>query len=135
MRYRRLGPRIAGMRGAIGLVCLVAIGCSREEPLEPDPGVSPFYPGPTAGAKPEAGGAATADRGASGMLKPDQPLRPEDVERQLRIALRAAERGDSASAAAMLDRILALEPVTREALSGRAAIALVQAKRAGSPEA
>jgi thiol-disulfide isomerase/thioredoxin len=112
---------------------LVAIGCSREEPLQPDPGVSPFYPGPSADGKVPGGTATTADRAASVASKLDAPLRPEDVERQLRIAMRAAERGDSAGAIALLDRILALEPVNREALSSRAAIALDQAKRAGSP--
>jgi thiol-disulfide isomerase/thioredoxin len=122
------------MRRAVGLVFLVAIGCSRQEPLEPDPGVSPFYPGPPADAKASAGSVSSADRAASIAPKLDQPLRPEDVERQLRIALRAAERGDSTGAAALLDRILALEPVNREALSGRAKIALDQSKRGGSPE-
>jgi thiol-disulfide isomerase/thioredoxin len=134
MGYRRLGPGTALMRRAVGLVFLVAMGCSRQEALEPDPGVSPFYPGPAAGAKAPAGRGASADRAASVAPKLDQPLRPQDVERQLRIALRAAERGDSAGAIALLDRILALEPVNREALYGRATVAMDQAKRSGSPE-
>src|SRR5689334_9624191 len=114
MRHRGLGHRTTGVRRAVGLIVLVAIGCSREESLEPDPGVSPFYPGPSADAKAPGGTAPAAERAASGMPRPDQPIRPEDIERQLRIALRAAERGDSVNATALLDRILALEPINRE---------------------
>jgi thiol-disulfide isomerase/thioredoxin len=123
------------MRRGVGLALLVAIGCSRQEELAPDPGVSPFYPGPSAAAKEGAGGVSAADRAAiaTAAAKPDRPLRPEDIERQLRIALRAAERGDRAGAIPVLDRILATEPVHREALGGRAAIALDQAKSASSP--
>jgi thiol-disulfide isomerase/thioredoxin len=121
------------MRRAVGLVFLVAMGCSQQEELDLDPGVSPFYPGPSAGANAPQLGGATVDRAASAVPNLDKPLRPEDVERQLRIAMRAGERGDSAGAIALLDRILALEPINREALFGRAAISLEQAKR-GSPE-
>ncbi len=107
MHYRRLRPCTVGMRRAVALLFLVAFGCSRQEPLEPDPGVSPFYPGPSAETKAPGGATPTADRAASGAPALDRPLRPEDVERQLRIALRAAERGDFATAIALLDRILA----------------------------
>jgi thiol-disulfide isomerase/thioredoxin len=134
MRYRRLRPGTAVMHRVVGLVFLVAVGCSGQEDLESDPGGSPFLAGAPAGPKdPEVGG-ATPNRATSVVSKPDQPLRPEDVEKQLRIAVRAAERGDSAGAAVLLDRILALEPVNREALFGRAGVALNQAKRSQSPE-
>src|SRR5947209_11840852 len=133
MRYRRLGPGTAVIRRAFGLVLLVATGCSQEEPLEPDPGVSPMYPGPSAATKaPEAiggTGSTIADRGPSESPVRGGPLRHEDVERQLPIALRSAEKGDSARATALIDRILALEPVNREALLGRAALALDQSKQ------
>jgi thiol-disulfide isomerase/thioredoxin len=126
------------MRRAIGLVFLAAIGCSPQEELKPDPGVSPFYPGPSAESKTPQGsgvaGAATDRTAAGGELEVDTPLRPEDVERQLRIALRAADKGDLARATSLLDRILALEPVHREALFGRASVAMSQAQRATSPE-
>jgi thiol-disulfide isomerase/thioredoxin len=134
MRNRGLRP---GTAGAVGLVLLVAIGCSRREELEPDPGVSPFYEGPAAGARAPAGSPVAGlvnDRAGAGSPAPEEPLRPEDVERQLRIAIRAAEKGDTARAIAMLDRILALEPANREALFGRASIAMDQGQRAASPE-
>jgi thiol-disulfide isomerase/thioredoxin len=135
MRYRRLRPGTAGTRRAIGLVFLVAIGCSPQEELKPDPGVSPFYPGPSAEKKAPGGAGPAADLAAAGGPSDlEGPLRPQDVERQLRIALRASEKGDLARATAMLDRILALEPVNREALLGRAAVALTQAQKAASPE-
>jgi thiol-disulfide isomerase/thioredoxin len=137
MQNRRLGPGTAIIRRAFGLVFLVAIGCSQEEPLQPDPGVSPMYPGPTAEAKATEGlGAAgsPADRAPTGSTDRERPLRPEDVERELRTAMRVAEKGDPARAAAMLDRILVLEPVNREALLGRASLALDQARKAATPE-
>ena len=139
MRYRRLRPGTTGMRRAIGLAFLVATGCSPQEELKPDPGVSPFYPGPSAEAKTPGGSSpagATADRAAGAAVAVDLegPLRPEDVEKQLRIAMRAGERGDLARATALLDRILALEPANREAMLGRASIAMTQAKQATSPE-
>ena len=122
--YSSASARDPGM-GGVGLIFLVAIGCSQQEELKPDPGVSPFYPGPTAERRTRAAPAAGRDRRRSGRGRrragPRGPLRPEDVERQLRIALRAAEKGDSARAVALLDRILALEPANREALLGRAA--------------
>jgi thiol-disulfide isomerase/thioredoxin len=137
MRHRRFRPGTAVIRRACGLVFLVAIGCSQQEDLQPDPGVSPMYPGPTAETKAPAGigvAGSTTSRGPSDSSALQGPLRTEDVERQLRIAQRAAEKGDSARAAALLDRILALEPVNREALLGRAALALDQSKQATSPE-
>ncbi len=48
--------------------------------------------------------------------------------------MRTIEKGDSARAIALLDRILAVEPANREALLGRAAIALEQQQRAASPD-
>jgi thiol-disulfide isomerase/thioredoxin len=141
MRNRRLGPGTAWAVRALGLVLLAAIGCSKQEELVPDPGVSPFYPGPKAESPGGPATAATAgaravdasDREGAGPRIPDGPLRPEDVERQLRIALRAATKGDAARAIPLLDRILDLEPANREALLGRAAIAMEQSQRAASP--
>lgn len=146
MSNRRLGHGTAWAGRAVGLVLLAAIGCSKQEELVPDPGVSPFYPGPKAESRPATpGGPAAAapagdrsvdpsDRAGSGPQIPDGPLRPEDVERQLRIALRAATKGDAARAIPLLDRILDLEPANREAMLGRAAIAMEQSQRAAKPE-
>lgn len=138
MHHHRLRPGTAGMRRAIGLAFLVAIGCSPAEELTPDPGVSPFYPGPSAGKKATPGsligGSATDRASARVATEAEGPIRPEDVERQLRVAMRAGEKGDMARAVSLLDRILAVEPLNREALFGRAAAALTQAQRATSPD-
>ncbi|MGP0066844.1 MAG: redoxin family protein [Isosphaeraceae bacterium] len=129
------------------LIFLAAIGCSSQEEEGPmDPGVSPFYPGPAgsekAAARPDAAGnpssasratATVEDRtgaGSSDAMSTEGPLRPEDVERQLRIAMRTAEKRDTAKAIIGLDRILALQPTNREALLGRAFLALTQAEKA-----
>ena len=124
------------MRRAIGLVFLVAIGCSEQEELKPDPGVSPFYPSPSsdeakAAVPAVAPTVTTTDRPAADR---NTPLRPDEVEKQLRIALRAAERGDLDRARTLLDQILAIEPIHREALTGRASVAMEESKKAATPE-
>src|SRR5262245_9872781 len=140
MRVRRPRPGRLATAWAVGLISLVSIGCQDQEELPLDPGVSPFYPGPTASAGstegPAGAGGPPAEGPAAGapasraapnpavLPASESPLRPDDVERQLRIALRAAERGDSTRAVALLDRILALEPLNREALLGRSSLAL-----------
>jgi thiol-disulfide isomerase/thioredoxin len=132
----------------VGLTFLVVTGCSQEEELKLDPGVSPFSPVQTGSTSAPAGAAAGAsspgspgavgDAGgragteAAGSTAPEAPLRPEEVERQLRIALRGVEKGDATRATRTLDRILAVDPLNREALFGRAAVALDQAQRATS---
>ena len=138
MRYRRLRPGTAGMRRAIGLVFLVAIGCSPQEELKPDPGVSPFYPGPSAEAKATGGTAAAgsaADLAAAAGSRGSRWPAPSPGRRETAPDRHArGEKGDLARATAMLDRILALEPINREALFGRAAVALTQAQKASSPD-
>ncbi len=52
-----------------------------------------------------------------------------EVERQLRLALRTAQKGDLTTAALMLDKVLAVEPIHREALHGRAIIYLDEARQ------
>ena len=122
-------------RRTMGLAMLAAVGCGPQEELKPDPGVSPFYPGPSAEKKPGDASlpktiASTTPASADVA---DDPLRPGDVEKSLRVALRAAEKGDLARASTILDRILAIEPVNREALYGRASVAISQAKTAATP--
>jgi thiol-disulfide isomerase/thioredoxin len=152
MRIRRLGPWTARTARAIGLALLFATGCSQREELVPDPGVSPFYDGPAAGAQPKAAvpgqppaaaspGSGSAPVGLAGVdttdlsaRVPDGPIRPDDVERQLRLAQRAASKGDRARATAILDRILEVKPNHREALVGRAALAMELSQTATSPE-
>jgi thiol-disulfide isomerase/thioredoxin len=113
------------------------LGCSREQhELKLDPGVSPFYPGETAtgGARPQAGidgrKASVAAEGPNKAQNPadSQPLNTalgaNEVERRVRMAALTAERGDTAAATLMLEKVLAVEPINREALYYRAKLAL-----------
>ena len=70
--------------------------------------------------------------GPAGSPKIDARFGTNEVERQLRVALRTAQKGDPAVAADLLDQVLAIEPINREALLGRAALALKQANTATS---
>jgi thiol-disulfide isomerase/thioredoxin len=150
MHVRRLPSGSVAASWAAGLICLSLLGCSQQEELKLDPGVSPFYPGDSktakAPAQPEAdrdrssgrGSASpTTDGAASSSLAGSKPLdplvRPEDIERQLRLALRTADKGDKARAARVLDQILAIEPLNREALAARASLALEESQQAASP--
>ncbi len=126
--------------GTIGMT-----GCSQEEELKLDPGASPFFPG-TAGkpdtatksgaAGPEATaivGTAVTKHGGSGsdsVAVPDsgKPLRADEVEKQIRIAQRHVQKGEMDKAIVLLDKILAVEPINREALNGRATLSLQQTK-------
>lgn len=122
----------------LGFITAIALsGCSGEkEPVELDPGVSPFYPGPaksTSGAtaagpaqtQPAASTGGPQSVAASGKEERlDTTFGANAVERQLRLAQRTARDGDRAKAGEMLDRILATEPVNREALYQRAVLAL-----------
>jgi thiol-disulfide isomerase/thioredoxin len=112
-------------------------GCSQEqEELKLDPGASPFFPGPPVAADAKTTAAPgrakptartdESDKGASASeLAPiNTALGANEVERQLRLAQRAARDGDRTKASAMLDRVLAAEPINREALFQRAALAL-----------
>ncbi len=129
---------------ACGWASVVVTGCSQQEHLEADPGVSPFSP-PSAHpksttAKPEKGtakgtGPSIADskkddvdhESPGGLPKIDTRFGTNEVERRLRVALRTAQKGDPVVAAELLDKILAVEPIHREALLGRASVALRQA--------
>ncbi|MGO9921759.1 MAG: redoxin domain-containing protein [Isosphaeraceae bacterium] len=121
-------------------LCLVTAcllwGCSqKQEELKLDPGASPFFPGPvpadakTAAGMGRAGPTDRTDhsdkRAIPDRLAPiNTTLGANEVERQLRLAQRAARDGDLTGAGAMLDRVLAAEPNNREALVQRAALAL-----------
>jgi thiol-disulfide isomerase/thioredoxin len=135
MRVRGLRPERWLMAGTTGLILLFLIGCSQQEELPLDPGVSPFYPGTVESPKAAGPGHPASVVGRASTDSADAsatevPLRPENVERQLRIALRTAEKGDTAKAVGLLDQILSLEPLNREALLGRSAIAMDQAEKA-----
>jgi thiol-disulfide isomerase/thioredoxin len=130
-----------------GLAALSAVaGCSgQNEELVADAGASPFYPkkaDPPAPASGTAGAVGKADvpsskeppindsgKASVESESIDARFGTNDVERKLRVALRAGEKGDFATAAAILDRILAIEPIHREALRGRAIVHLEQARR------
>ena len=47
MRLRRFGSRSGSAILVYGWAWLALAGCAEEAPLQPDPGVSPFYPGPS----------------------------------------------------------------------------------------
>ena len=128
------------------LVCVCAstvpMGCSREESLIPDPGASPFYPGPGAQngepvgaetnvANQPAGGPSTAPTTdvEPGSTTPRTSFDENELERKLRIAIRAGQKGDQAAAGKLLDEVLAVEPRNREALFARSAMALDEAKQ------
>lgn len=136
MRGSRTRSGWKWVRRSISLAMLASIGCGSQEELKPDPGVSPFYPGPSA--EKQSGAVSRpktiASTGPASADVADDPLRPGDVEKSLRIALRSAEKGDLARASAILDRILAIEPVNREALYGRASVALSEAKTAATSD-
>ncbi len=132
------------------LILLAMVGCSSEPEGPMDAGVSPFYPGPSASSKAAAktetaAGPTVATKAASpvaadqpgpdaaGSQEADEPLRPENVEKQLRIAVSTAMKGDTSKAVTSLDRILKFEPTNREALLNRAALALIQSEKATAP--
>ena len=133
MRTRWLRP---GTAGVVGLILVGAIGCSQQEPLEPDPGVSPFYPGPTAGSPVPgstgaAGPAPNLTGSASAGHQRTDPARGRRASGHDR--LRPDKKGDSARADALLERVLEVEPINREALLGLRKIALEQSRRATLP--
>ena len=147
MRWRRFGSRNSSAALVFGWALLTLAGCGQDEPLAPEPGVSPFYPKPSeAAAKAEQslggglnlsdGKPATDDPAAVGLRVSDSidtRFGTNDVEKRVRIALRTAKK-DPAAAAVQLDKILAIEPIHREALYGRATVALEQLRSAKSPE-
>ncbi len=141
--------------GFVFIVCgwaslALIVGCSQqEEQLEADPGVSPFYParpdpksaaldlkkGAESGKGPSGAGVEKGDKASPGPAessKIDARFGTNEVERQLRIALRTAQKGDPAVAADLLGKVLAVEPINREALLGSASLALRQAGTAKS---
>jgi thiol-disulfide isomerase/thioredoxin len=150
MHLRRFGSTIGSALLVYGWVWLAVAGCGEEKPLEPDPGASPFYPGPSAGKGAAAKAESTAESGlnqidtnaaiddpaaaaASGSESIDTRFGTNDVEKRLRTALRTAQK-DPAAAAQQLDKLLAIEPINREALFGRATVAMQQSMNAKSAD-
>jgi thiol-disulfide isomerase/thioredoxin len=146
MQCRRLRLfRLAVLLVATCLATLV-VGCSQEEPLVPDPGASPFYPGPAksgeASAAPKLGvdpsiarsvPAPSADA-PPGTFSRDTELDTYEVSRRLKVALRTLQKGEPAKAAELLDQVLSADPTNQEALVGRATLALEGSRRAQSPD-
>jgi thiol-disulfide isomerase/thioredoxin len=148
MDCRRLGFVLI----VCGWASLALSGCSQqEEHLEADPGVSPFSPVRTdpedralnlekgaQSTQAQAGGDAeksgTAETGPAESSKIDVRFGTNEVERQLRIALRTMQKGDPAVAADLLGKVLAVEPINREALLGSASLALTKSGAAKSPD-
>jgi thiol-disulfide isomerase/thioredoxin len=151
MCVRRVGSRFLVAFLACGWTSFVATGCSQEEELKPDPGASPFYPGPAAqkgvptrakaaGEEPIGGSPASstqdaqAGSGATGSTNAGTTFGANDIEQQMSVAMRSVQKGDLATAARLLDQVLGIEPHNRAALLGRAALALDQSRLAKSPE-
>ena len=96
--------------GALLLASIGLSGCSQEEGLKLDPGVSPFYPGdsasPTASTKTDTTRDQPSGQPAGSRTKvestvPIGPIRPDKVE-QVRVALRFVQKGESVKAAQIL---------------------------------
>jgi thiol-disulfide isomerase/thioredoxin len=129
-------------------VCVASLiaGCSEEEPMAPDPGASPFYPGPAADRKaspPPSLGVdpsvarslpSPAPEAPPGSFSRDTELDTNDVSRRLRIALRTLQKGEPAKAAELLDEVLLADPTNREALIGRATLAYDGSRRSQSTD-
>jgi thiol-disulfide isomerase/thioredoxin len=131
---------------------MIASGCSQHEGIDPDAEVSFFDPQPVgkAGDKNSLpGGAELPGKSATSEGKADDPLKglalpgksaldtrfgANDVEKTLREAMRAARNGDHQTAAELLDQVLAVQPVNREALLSRGALAFDQSRKEKSPE-
>ena len=127
---------------------LAFTGCSQEEHLEADPGVSPFYPGSIRDRKPlrpkpkraidqgsaKPGVDSAKDSAAAGgpavrrgSMRDSEPTRSSVCSGS---RFERHRKGDPAAAAEQLDKVLAIEPINREALTGRASVALKQANAA-----
>jgi len=76
-------------------------------------------------------GAATSETGATSA---GTTISSSDIERQMSVVMRTVQKGDLATAAQLLDQILEVDPLNREALFGRAALALDQVRLSKSPE-
>jgi thiol-disulfide isomerase/thioredoxin len=153
MCVRRAGSRFLLALLLGGSTLFLPAGCSQEEELKPDPGASPFYPGPAAErgapnhvqaagdqpiggspASPTEAGQTGAGTSATGSSSAGTKLRSSDIEQQMSLVMRAAQKGDVATAVQLLDQVLGVEPLHREALFGRAALALDQARLSKTPE-
>jgi thiol-disulfide isomerase/thioredoxin len=131
--------------GPVSLVVLLAsvgfLGCGKEEELKLDAGVSPFYPGVSATEGVMSKTVASPDRVIGPSVRsaanndfevPSEPLRPDQVEKQIRIAIHTAQKGAKVKAGRLLDQVLAVEPLNREALTGRAMLAIDEGAAASS---
>lgn len=130
----RLGSlRHSHKKALIALVVLA--GCSAEPPLEIDPGVSPFAPLTKNGQAvvPETVERQTAAEREAGGRPLNTTLGANEVERQIRLAMSLGEKGDLAKSAALLDQVLAVEPINREALFMRGVVSVELARRAPTP--
>jgi thiol-disulfide isomerase/thioredoxin len=145
MRRLCLVPAAGALFIAAAWLAVTLPGCSDPEPLVPDPGASPFYPGPNAqgGGPGSSGGVASLSGGvrptpavseAAGSEPVDADLELASVDRRMKIAMRTMQKGEMAKAAAILESVLKSEPSHREALVARATLYVEEARLATSPE-
>jgi thiol-disulfide isomerase/thioredoxin len=151
----RRSRRYLLVAAAASLWCgMIASGCSRNEGTNPDAEASPFdlKPAGKFGAKNSAPGGlelplpgeSAASRGTSddplkGLELPgksalDTRFGANDVEKAIREAMRALRNGDQQTAAELLDQVLSVDSVNREALLARGVIAFEDWRKGKSPE-
>ncbi len=121
---------------------LLVAGCSDQAEMTPDDGGSPLAPMPeitSLPGQPEVPGGksqakAPREDPLAGMNLPgkstlDTRFGSNDVEKQLRTAMRIARDGDQEKAAQLLDEVLAVQPINREALLASGALAFEKAAK------
>src|SRR5262249_13039749 len=118
MYVRRSEPGLVAASWAVGLLCLIVTGCFQQDDLQYDADILSSRPSSADSARPSVGPNLPGDQSAGpasgtdsnngpvGARASKAPLRPEEVERQLRLALRTIERGDRGKGAELLDEIL-----------------------------
>ena len=155
MRVRRSRGYLLVVIGAICWAATIAPGCSQEEDPNAAAEGSPFDPKPPGKLDEKsslsggldvplpgepAASARKSDDPLAGLALPgksslDTRFGAGDVEKTLREAIRAARNGDRQLATELLDQVLAVEPLNREALLSRAALAFDNWRDEKSPAA
>lgn len=129
----RLGSFRRSHHQALIALVVALSGCSSEPPLEIDAGASPFAPATKTGeaVAPEGVQREIAAEREKTIGQPIDPtLGASDIERRLRLAMSLADKGELARSVELVDQVLAIEPINREALFMRGVLAVELARRA-----
>jgi thiol-disulfide isomerase/thioredoxin len=97
------------------------------------PGPGSTAEGPIAKSLPSPNRDAPAGSSTIDLQSASTTADPADTERQMSLVMRSVQKGEIATAVQILDRVLAAQPQHREALVGRAALALDQSRMVKSP--